>query len=144
MTEQEMAETAVNKMLRNDGFSAWLGLEVVEVGPGRATVRMKVRKEMLNGFNICHGGIPYSLADSALAFASNSQGLICLSIENSMTYLSKLYEGDIITASAEEISRGSKIAVYNVIIQKSDGTKVAFFKGLVYITNKELIFGESK
>lgn len=139
MTEQEMAERAVNKMLKDDGFSAWLGIELVEVHPGKAIVRMKVRKEMLNGFNICHGGIPYSLADTALAFASNTRGMISLSIENSITYLTKLHEGDIITAKAEEISAGSKIAVYNVTVQKEDGHKAAYFKGLVYKTSKEMI-----
>lgn len=138
MTEQEMAEKAVSKMLKSDGFSAWLGIELVEVHPGRAIVRMKIRKEMLNGFNICHGGIPYSLADSALAFAANTQGLVSLSIENSITYLSKVFEGDVITAEALEISTGNKFGIYNVSIQKSDGTKVAFLKGLVYKTTKEL------
>jgi acyl-CoA thioesterase len=138
MTEQEMAEKTVKKMLKHDGFSAWLGIETVEIHPGKAVLRMKIRKEMLNGFNICHGGIPYSLADSALAFASNSDGLISLSLENSITYLSKINEGDVITATCNEVSSSGKIAVYEILVQKSDNTKVAFFKGLVYKTGKEI------
>jgi acyl-CoA thioesterase len=68
---QRRAERLVNAMVSHDGFSAWLGVEIVEIKPAASTIRMTVRHDMLNGFGICHGGIAYSLADSALAFACN-------------------------------------------------------------------------
>lgn len=128
----------VNKMLLKDGFSKWLGIEVLQASNGKAIVKMKVRNEMLNGFNICHGGIPFSLADSAMAFASNAEGKLALSIDNSITYHDKIFEGDELFAAAEEISSNKKIGVYNVIIKKDDIIPVAHFKGIVYKTGKEL------
>ena len=98
--------------------------------------RMKVRKEMLNGFSIAHGGICYSLADSALAFASNSHGKKSVSIETSISHTESLKEGDEITAFAEEINLSNKIAIYQVSITNQHQKKVALFKGTVYRTEK--------
>lgn len=139
MNDQQRAEMAVSHMMSKDGFSAWLGIEIVEVGPGKAKVKMKVRHDMLNGFHICHGGIPFSLADSAMAFASNTKGQVSLSIENSISYINKAVEGDELYASAEEISSSNKFAVYNVKVSKQDGTTIGLFKGVVYRTKREFI-----
>ena len=124
-------------MLQNDGFSRWLGIELMEVYPGKAKIKMRVRGDMLNGFNICHGGIPFSLADSAMAFASNSEGKISVSVENSISYIEKLFEGDELIAEAEELSSNKKISVYNVTIVKDNVLLAAHFKGIVYKTGKE-------
>lgn len=132
----------VNKMLIKDEFSKWLGIEVLEAANGKAKVKMKVRKEMLNGFNICHGGIAFSLADSAMAFASNSEGKLSLSIDNSITYHEKIVEGDVLLASAEEISSGNKVSVYHVIITNNVRVHVAHFRGIVYKTGRELSINE--
>lgn len=127
----------VRDMLKGDSFTKWLGIIVQEAENGRAVLRMKIRSDMLNGFNICHGGIPFSLADSAMAFASNYGGQIALSIDNSITYHEKIIEGDELTAVAEELSSNRKISVYNVTI-KNNKRIVAHFKGVVYKTGKEL------
>ena len=84
--EQRLAESIVNLMMAHDEFSRWLGISVLEIAPRRSTCRMTVRPEMGNGFGVCHGGITYSIADSALAFASNTHGRVTLSVENGISY----------------------------------------------------------
>ena len=101
-------------MFDNDWFSQWLGIERVKIESGSCILKMKVRKEMLNGFGIAHGGITYSLADSALAFASNSHGRKAVSVETSISHLEQLREGDEIVATVEEKSCSNKIAVYQI------------------------------
>lgn len=127
----------VDLMLKNDLFTQWLGIERVEDGKGMSVLKMKVRAEMLNGFNIAHGGITYSLADSALAFASNSYGDKALSVETSISHLHKVFEGDVLKTRVEEISRSNRIANYQVFIENQNNELVALFKGTVYITKKE-------
>lgn len=136
MDKQALAEKVVDTMFTNDYFSQWLGIERVKVEPGHCILKMQIRKEMLNGFSIAHGGIAYSLADSALAFASNSHGRKSLSIETSISHTVSLQEGDIILASAREINLSNKLGIYYITITK-DNTTVALFKGTVYRTSKE-------
>lgn len=137
MSDQDKAKKVVSQMFDHDAFSQWLGIERVDVGVGHCVLRMTIRKEMTNGFGIAHGGITYSLADSALAFASNSHGRKSVSVETSISHTVALSEGDVITATAEEASLSDKIAVYYITIVKADGKKVALFKGTVYRTAKE-------
>ncbi|HBI00565.1 MAG TPA: thioesterase, partial [Flavobacterium sp.] len=92
----------VNKMFQNDAFSQWLGIAVEEVSEGKCILSMTIRKEMTNGFGIAHGGITYSLADSALAFAANSHGRQSVSIDTSINHIEALKEGDKIIAIATE------------------------------------------
>jgi len=136
MSAQELAERIVKKMLDRDAFSRWLGVELVEITPQRAVIRMRVRDEMLNGFGVCHGGIAFSLADSALAFASNTLGRVSVSIENSISYPAKIRAGDVLTATAEEQSGGNRIAIYSVVVTKQEGAKVGLFRGTVYRTDQ--------
>lgn len=135
---QELAEKLVEGMISRDGFSAWLGLEILWVKPGGCAVRLRVRREMLNGFGMCHGGIPYSLADSALAFASNTHGTVTVSIENTISYPAPVSEGDILTAVAEEESAGNRIAFYRVTVTNQTNITVGLFRGTVYRTKKPL------
>jgi acyl-CoA thioesterase len=137
MNKQEIAKKVVDLMYSNDYFSQWLGIERKVVEPGRCVLSMKIRKEMLNGFAIAHGGITYSLADSALAFASNSHGKKCVSIETSISHTESLRESDEITATAEEINVSDKIGIYYITITNQKGNKVGLFKGTVYRTTKE-------
>ena len=157
MQDNTLPEKIVSKMVATDGFSQWLGIERVEVRKGYCVLKMTIRKEMLNGFAIAHGGITYSLADSALAFASNSHGRMSVSVETSISHIATLKEGDVITAVAEEISLSNKIGIYQVTIKKVTNNKseriyetgsdpdrkkpqdkiVALFKGTVYRTSKE-------
>jgi acyl-CoA thioesterase len=131
-----LSEKVVSKMFDADWFSQWLGIERVEIKQGHCILRMTIRKEMLNGFAIAHGGITYSLADSALAFASNSYGRKSVSIETSISHTVSLKERDVITAVAEEISLSNKIGIYQVIIKNQNDETVALFKGTVYRTSK--------
>jgi acyl-CoA thioesterase len=124
-------------MMKNDAFSQWLGIQILEIKQGYCKLQMQIRKEMLNGFYIAHGGITYSLADSALAFASNSYGYKAVSIETSISHTESLKEGDIIRAETEELHRSGKIAVYQVkVYTMPDKKVVALFKGTVYITSQ--------
>ena len=136
---QARAERLVNAMLSRDAFSAWLGLEVTGIRPGACTARMTVREEMTNGFGVCHGGVTFALADSVLAFASNTHGTITVSIENSMTYPAAARTGDVLTAVAEEEASSARLAWFRVKVTKQDGTTVALFRGTVYRTQKELV-----
>ena len=135
--ENKLAENVVAKMYDSDWFSQWLGIERVNIAPGTCTLRMTVRKEMLNGFQILHGGITYSLADSALAFASNSHGRKSVSVETSISHVEACKEGDVITAVAEEVSLSNKIGVYYITVRNQHDQKVALFKGTVYRTGKD-------
>lgn len=131
---QHLAERVVGTMMERDAFSRWLGIEVMHVSPNAATCRMTVRPEMVNGFGVCHGGIVFSLADSALAFASNTNGRVTVSIENSIRYPAPIAPGDVLTATAVEESSGRRVAFFSVTVRKDDGTSVGLFRGTVYRT----------
>ncbi|PCH95503.1 MAG: thioesterase [Bacteroidetes bacterium] len=137
MESKNLATKVVDKMYNNDPFSQWLGIERVEDGEGTSTLKMTVRKEMLNGFDIAHGGITYSLADSALAFASNSHGIKSVSIETGISHIKAVKEGDVLTATAKELSLSNKVGIYEVTVSNQDHVMVALFKGTVYRTGKE-------
>ncbi len=136
MTPGEKATRVVDQMFEHDYFSQWLGIERVEDGAGRSVLRLIIRRDMLNGFGIAHGGVTYALADSALAFASNSHGRKAVSIETSISHLEPLREGNVITAYAEEEHLGNKIAIYRILVKDQDDQTVALFKGTVYRTSK--------
>lgn len=126
----------VAKMMEHDAFSQWLGIEVEHIEAGMCRLSMQVRAEMLNGFGIAHGGITYSLADSALAFASNAHGRQALSIDTSINHIEALREGDVITAMAREDALKNKFGFYTIEIYANDKL-VARFKGTVYRSEKE-------
>ena len=136
-TDQVQAERIVSAMMERDAYSQWLGLEVTHVAPNAATVRMTVRPEMVNGFGVCHGGIAFSLADSALAFASNTHGKVTVSIENSIRYPAPIMPGDVLTATAVQESAGRRLAFFNVTVEKAPGDVVGLFRGTVYRTSRD-------
>lgn len=137
MKGKSLAAKIVDTMMAKDWFSQWMGVEVLETDFGKSKLRMTVRKEMLNGFGILHGGISYSLADSALAFASNSHGRLSMSVETSISHLISGKEGDILTATAEEMHLSNKIATYHITVTNQNNQKMSLFKGTVYRTSKE-------
>ena len=137
MTNEAKAAAVVDKMMHKDWFSQWMGIVVLETGVGSCRLQMTVRKEMLNGFGIAHGGITYSFADSALAFASNGHGVQSVSVETSISHTNSVREGDVLTAVAEESSLSNKIGVYHIKVTNQEGKTVALFKGTVYRTGKE-------
>lgn len=135
--ENNLAERVVSRMYDQDWFSQWLGIEIVELRTGFCKLKMQIRKEMLNGFAIAHGGITYSLADSALAFASNSHGRQSVSVETSISHTVSLKENDIIYAVSEEKSLTNKIGIYLITVMNEQNQTVALFKGIVYRTSKD-------
>lgn len=136
MDNRELAHRVVARMMEEDAFSRWLGIEVLEASPGASLLRMAVRPEMNNGFRVTHGGISFCLADSALAFASNSHGIHAVSIETSISHVKPVRSGDVLTAKAEEVSLSTRIAVYHIAVANQEGTTVALFKGMVFRTGK--------
>jgi len=136
MNDKSLATKVVDKMYNNDPFSIWLGIKRVQESAGSSTLQLTVRNEMLNGFGIIHGGVTYSLADSALAFASNTHGIQSVSIDNTMNYFEPAKEGDVLTAITEEIKLTNKTGLYHITITNQNGNKIALFKGLVYRTGK--------
>lgn len=126
------ASAIIDEMFNNDLFSHWLGIERIQEGAGYCKLKMIIREEMCNGFGIAHGGITYSLADSALAFASNSHGSEALSIETSISHIKTLKPGETIIATAREKSLSRKLGIYEVTIETEAGELVALFKGTVY------------
>jgi acyl-CoA thioesterase len=135
--EQALAERVVEAMMAKDAFSRWLGIKVQEIRPTSAIVTMRVREEMVNGFGASHGGIVYSLADTALAFASNTHGHVTVSIENSITYPHPVRVGDELVAVAEQESASTRLGYFRVAVRRQDGTIVALFRGTVYKTQKD-------
>ncbi|MBK9177125.1 MAG: hotdog fold thioesterase [Flavobacteriales bacterium] len=132
----ELARKVVARMYDHDPFSIWLGIERVAVEPGRCVLRMTVRDEMLNGFSVAHGGITFSLADSCLAFASNSHGIQSVSVETSISHTKPVKACDVLTATSEEKSLTRGIGIYYISITNQHGDNVALFKGTVYRTGK--------
>ena len=127
----------LDKMYAEDGFSQWLGIDVLNIEPGSCTLRMKVRKEMLNGFGVAHGGITFSLADSAFAFACNSHGRHAVSIHCTIEHTAPVFENDALIAMATEEQLGNSISNYAIKVTKNDGEPVAFFRGVAYRKKKQ-------
>jgi acyl-CoA thioesterase len=123
-------------MLSLDPFSQWLGIKILEVEKGRCKVAMTVRKEMLNSMNKAHGGIAYSLADTAFGFAANTHGKYAVSIETSINHIEALNEGDYLTAESVIEKVGNKLGFHIVEVKRGEEL-VALFKGVVYRTSKD-------
>ena len=134
---QALADRVVAGMLARDEFSRWLGLEVVELTPGRCLCRLTVREEMVNGFGVAHGAIAYALADSALAFAANTNGRITMSIENGISYPAPVMPGDTLSALCTEERANYRVGFYLVRVSNQRDELVAMLRGTVYRTSEE-------
>jgi acyl-CoA thioesterase len=129
----------VAHMMEKDRFSQWLGIEVLEVSEGYCRIRMTLRPEMVNGFDIIHGGIAFSLADSALAFACNNRNNLSVALETSISFTRQMKVGDVLTAEAKELHNGRSTGLYLVTITNAQDLQVALFKGTCFRTGKTLI-----
>ncbi|MBK7561625.1 MAG: hydroxyphenylacetyl-CoA thioesterase PaaI [Chitinophagaceae bacterium] len=139
-TEKDLlAKKVVAHMMEHDLFSQWLGIEVLEIKEGYSKIKMTVRKEMINGFGIVHGGIAFSLADSAFAFACNNRNVLSVALDTSINFIKPVYVEDVLTAEAEELHNGKTTGLYHITISNQKNHQVALFKGLCYRTDKELI-----
>lgn len=135
--DQQLAERVVAAMMANDAFSRWLGIAVISARPHAVVVRATVRPEMVNGFGVVHGGIAYSVADTALALASNTHGKVTVAIENAITYPAAIRVGDTLTAAAESESQTNRLGFYRVTVQNQNDETVALFRGTVYKTRDD-------
>ena len=135
--EQRQAEVIVAGMMSRDAYSRWLGTELVAIRPRACTLRMRVRADMLNGFGVSHGGIVFSLADSALAFAANTNGHVTVSVDNTISYPVSVELNDELIAVAEEETAGDRLGFYRVTVARQDGTCVALMHATVYRTQKK-------
>ena len=129
-------ELIPHKMLSLDPYSTWLGIEILECEIGRCKVAMTIRKEMLNSMNKAHGGITYSLADTAFGFSANTHGKYAVSIETSINHIEAIEEGDYLVAESVIEKVNNKLG-FNIIEVKRGDELVALFKGIVYRTNKD-------
>ena len=131
--------SVVSHMMDNDFFSQWMGVEVLEVKEGYSKIKMTVRKEMINGFGVVHGGIAFSLADSAFAFACNNRNNISVALDVTITFTKAVNIGDVLTAEAKENHNGRSIGVYLISITNQNNKQVAIFKGTCFRTGKKLV-----
>ena len=142
MNRRSDSADLVIRLAARDAFAATLGIEPVDGGLGRAEVRMRVRPEHLNFNGTCHGGVVFSLADTAFGLASNSHGAIAAGVDAHITYQVAVHVGEVLTATAIEVSRGRKLAVYRVDVENEAGSLVSSFTGTVYVTTKSNESGE--
>jgi acyl-CoA thioesterase len=132
-------DQVVDHMMKNDRFSQWLGIEIIKIEEGYAKLKMKLRDEMVNGFGVIHGGITFSFADSALAFACNNRNNFSLALDVSITFTKTALPGQVLTAEAKELHNGKSTGLYIITISNEKEEQVALFKGTCFRTGKNLI-----
>jgi acyl-CoA thioesterase len=132
----DIGAQVVAGMLARDAFSRWLGVELVDLSAGKCVLRMRVRADMVNGFGVAHGGIAFSLADSAMAFACNDSENVTVAVDNSISYPAAIRIDDELVATAERESASRKLAYYRVTVRRQNEETVALFRGTVYRTTQ--------
>lgn len=139
MTTNTSAADVVAHLMEHDLFSQWLGIELLDVKDGYSKVKMLVRNEMVNGFGIVHGGVTFSLADSAFAFACNNRNVLSVALDTSINFLKPVQVGDELIAEAVELHNGKSTGLYSILITNQKDMLVAVFKGNCFRTNKKLM-----
>jgi acyl-CoA thioesterase len=129
MDAQALAERVAQVLFAADASSKNLGMQILGVGPGTATLTMPIKAHMLNGHQVCHGGLIFALADSAFAFACNSYGDNTIAASGSIDFLAPGREGDLLTATAKELWRSRRTGIYEAVVTRQDGERVALFRG---------------
>lgn len=137
--KDKLAKQVVNHMMAHDKFSQWLGITVLNIKEGFSKVQMTVRDEMVNGFGIVHGGIIFSMADSAFAFACNNRNILSVALDTSINFTKAVHTGDILTAEAREIHNGRSTGLYQITIINQNNEQVAHFKGTCFRTGRALL-----
>jgi len=133
------ATQVVQHMMEHDLFSQWLGIKVMEIKEGYSKITMTIRKEMINGLGIIHGGVAFSMADSAFAFACNNRNVLSVALDTSINFLKPVHIDDVLIAEAKELHNGRSTGLYHITITNQQEHIVAVFKGTCYRTNKTLI-----
>ena len=129
----------VDHMMKEDAFSNWLGITVIEIKEGYSKIKMQVRAEMVNGLGIAHGGIAFSMADSAFAFACNNRNNFSVALDVTISFIKAIHINDELFAEAVEIHNGRSTGVYLITVTNQRNEQVALFKGTCYRTGKKLI-----
>jgi acyl-CoA thioesterase len=129
MDDMHRAREVVQALFLADLASQALGIEIVDVAPGRVQIAMTVRPDMVNGYGMCHGGIVFAFADSAFAFACNSYGDPMVAAGASIEFLAPTPRGERVTATTAEISRSVRHGIYDVAVSNSTGQILAQFRG---------------
>lgn len=137
--KDNLANAVVAHMMEHDLFSQWLGIVVLEIKEGYSKIKMTVRPEMINGFGIVHGGIAFSLADSAFAFACNNRNVLSVALDTSINFIKPVHVDDVLVAEAKELHNGKSTGLYHITITNQKNHEIAIFKGLCYRTDKSLI-----
>jgi acyl-CoA thioesterase len=126
---QQLAERVAEALYAIDKTSQALGISIVEVRPGYARASMRVRSDMVNGHRICHGGMVFTLADTAFAFACNSHNENTVAAAASIDFLAPSHEGDELTAVATEVWRSRRNGIYEITVVNQEGARIALFRG---------------
>ncbi len=129
----------VAAMMSNDKFSQWLGLRIIEVREGYCKLTYVVTEDMLNGFDIIHGGVLFAASDSAFAFACNTYGMLTVALAGDVSFLKSATKGEVLTVEAQKIHQGKKTGVYEVKTENSSGELLSLFKGTAYVTSRKVI-----
>jgi acyl-CoA thioesterase len=137
--KDQLASRVVTHMMEKDAFSQWLGIQVLVVKEGYCKIQMTLRTEMLNGFGVIHGGIAFSLADSAFAFACNNRNNLSMALDTSITFTKSTQPGDMLTAEAKELHNGRSTGLYLITVTNQKGEQIALFKGTCFRTGRILI-----
>lgn len=137
--KETMARNVIDQVFKQDLFSQWLGIELVEIKEGSSKIKMLVRPEMINGLGIVHGGIIFSLADSSFAFACNNRNILSVALDTAINFIKPVHIGDILVAEAIEIHNGRSTGLYHVNITNQNGHLVSLFKGTCFRTSKTFI-----
>ena len=128
LSPDDLARACADAMWKEDDASSGLGMKIVEIAPGRATLTMKVRPDMVNGQRIAHGGFIFTLADSAFAFACNSHNARAVAAQGHITFIKPGKLGDVLVATAREVSRRGRSGIYDVRVTSGDDV-IAKFRG---------------
>jgi acyl-CoA thioesterase len=139
MDKNRLAQQVIAHLLETDLFSKWLGIEILEIREGYSKIKMTIRNEMLNGFGIVHGGITFSLADSAFAFACNNRNNLSVALDTSINFMKPAHDGDVLIAEAKEMHNGKSTGLYQIFITNQHDHLIALFKGTCFRTGKELV-----
>lgn len=137
--KNQTAKSVVDHMMENDYFSQWMQVNVLDIKEGYSKIQMTIRKEMVNGFGIVHGGLPFSLADSAFAFACNNRNNLSVALDVTITFTKAVNVGDVLTAEAKEVHNGRSTGVYLITVTNQNNDQVALFKGTCFRTGKTLV-----
>ena len=139
LSKDELANKVIEQVMNDDLFSQWLGVQIIEIKEGYSKIKMAVRKEMINGLGIVHGGIAFSLGDTAFAFACNSRNNLSVALDTSINFLKPVHPGDELIAEAKELHNGKSTGLYQITITNQRNHTVALFKGTCFRTNKTLV-----